>query len=233
MDAVLDIVDEQTMQIVNEKMGQIYAVTIKCPSEMDDFGMLYNSMCSNFKIDGPVEENDLKIFKNVPKSDLYFMLERTYEYCDMINCPTDGLVYLASLINSFPNLKYVTVEFTDDDEIYDIYSTEMTASKMKKIYNIDTIQIILYDKLHQDTIDLINKNLIFNDLIPNEYLKRRFVVDFTFKEYTSYIDMVISNNMPYFESESGQAAIDFLKLFPKHITKSKPNVRLITNYSEI
>ena len=109
----------------------------------------------------------------------------------------------------------------------------MTASKMKKIYNIDTIQIILYDKLHQDTIDLINKNLIFNDLIPNEYLKRRFVVDFTFKEYTSYIDMVISNNMPYFESESGQAAIDFLKLFPKHITKSRPNVRLITNYSEI
>ena len=233
MDAVLDIVDEQTMQIVNEKMGQIYAVTIKCPSEMDDFGMLYNSMCSNFKSYGPVEENDLKIFKNVPKSDLYFMLERTYGYCDMINCPTDGLVYLASLINSFPNLKYVTVEFTDDDEIYDIYSTEMTSSKMKKIYNIDTIQIILYDKLHQDTIDLINKNLIFNDLIPNEYLKRRFVVDFKFKEYSSYIDMVISNNMPYFESESGQAAIDFLKLFPKHITKSRPNVRLITNYSEI
>ena len=45
--------------------------------------------------------------------------------------------------------------------------------------------------------------------------------------------MIISNNISYFEGESGQVAIDFLKLFPKHITKSRPNVRLITNYSEI
>lgn len=219
-------------KIVNEKIGLVHTITIKCPLDMRCTNVLKSYIKSTFGCRS-VKKNDGEMYVRIPVVDFYNIFDGAYEYCTMSKTPEDGLVPIMSVVETFPNLKYVSILFTTDPEIMDIYSKEVSADTIQEIFSVNLIEIILSDKLHQDTIDIINKSMVFNDLIPNEYLKRKFVIDFKFDEYISYISMVINNNPNYFNSAGGDDVIEFLNAFPNALVEGNPKIRIITNYSSL
>ena len=79
---------------------------------------------------------------------------------------------------------------------------------------------------------MLNKVFICNELIPNSYLDRKFALTFTYDDYISFMDMFINNNRMNLNLLDSNIC-DYFRSFPKLITEQKPDIRLITNYSEI
>jgi hypothetical protein len=80
-----------------------------------------------------------------------------------------------------------------------------------------------------EIIDMLNKVMMFDEIIPNSYLERVFNIDFTFDEYVSYIEMFVHNNINTLNSLD-KNIVEYLLSFPKIINRCKPNIRLITTY---
>lgn len=219
-------------KVINEKIGQVHTITVKCPLDMGCMNVLKSYIKSTLGC-GSIKKNDGELYALIPVVDFHNIFGEAYEYCTINETPDGGLVHIMSVVETFPNLKYVSILFTTDSEIMDIYSKEVSGDTIQNIFMVNLIEIILSDKLHQDTIDIINKSMIFNGLMSNEYLKRKFVIDFKFDEYVSYISMVINNNLNYFNSASGDDVIEFLNIFPNALVKENPKIRIITNYSSL
>ena len=77
----------------------------------------------------------------------------------------------------------------------------------------------------------MNHVFICDEIIPNSYLERKFYIDFTYDEYMNFMDMFLANNGSSFDSIDTNIC-DYFKSFPILINEQKPNIRLITNYSD-
>ena len=134
----------------------------------------------------------------------------------------------------FSKLKYISFEFTDDKDIIDTYYSLLKKSKKevkKYIYNVDVLELNLSDMFSQFIIDILNKVLILNEIIPNSYLKRKFRLDFEYDEHMAFIDMFLNNNEQTF-NKLDKNICDYFKTFPKLVQQQKPSIRIITNYSD-
>ena len=142
---------------------------------------------------------------------------------------------LASSLKMFPKMKKINFVFTDDPEIrksYDLLISKKISEVKKYIYKVELLEIHLDDYFSQGIIDMLNKVFICNELIPNSYLDRKFSLTFTYDDYISFMDMFINNNRMNLNLLDSNIC-DYFRSFPKLITEQKPDIRLITNYSEI
>ena len=79
---------------------------------------------------------------------------------------------------------------------------------------------------------MLNKVMMFDEIISNSYLEREFIIVFDYDDYISFMDMFATNNGMEL-TKLDDYIIDYLLLFPKIISNSKPTIRLLTNYSEL
>lgn len=216
------------------RISQVHTITMYCPLADPGICSLRNSM----EIVIPKYKVNKNQWKNVPSIDALNAFIFTMAYMKDTNLNVDpGMIsVISSSLRMFNRLKYINFEFTDDPEIYETYQILLKKEKDKDIkkryiYKVESLEFNLSDMFSQNIIDIFNKVLILNDLIPNSYLERRFRMDFTYDEYDSFISMFIGNNCERLNCLDGNIC-DYFRMFPPLVIEQKPNIIVITNYSD-
>ena len=73
---------------------------------------------------------------------------------------------------------------------------------------------------------------MLNEIIPNSYLDRKFEIDFSYEEYISFMDMFLGNNANSFNMLDGNIC-DYFRSFPQIVIDNMPDIKIITNYSQL
>jgi len=217
---------------VLSRIGQVHTITMYCPIIDSGISSLRNSM----ELLIPKYKVNNKLWKNVPSIDALNTFIFTMAFFKDTNANTDpGIIsVISSSLRMFNRLKYINFEFTDDPEIFETYQALIRQDKEGKkahIYKVESLEFNLSDMFSQNIIDIFNKVLIFNDLIPNSYLERRFRMDFTYDEYDSFINMFLGNNCERLNCLDSNIC-DYFRMFPPLVVEQKPNIIIITNYSD-
>lgn len=223
------------------RINQVSDITLCVPTSNRCMDYLYDSLMilSNYYVD----KDDGDSFSHIPAIDFYNVVLFANKCCKEKNVNVDYISAMLSIVRTFPNLKYVNISFKDDDELRDSYErlininsddeVEDVIGELTNVYSIDGIELYLGDMFDQDIIDLINKHFIANEIISNSYLERDFLITFGFKEYITYINMFIENNMDRLEMYDNDIA-DYLRVFPTIVGDlSNPDIKLYTNYREV
>lgn len=219
---------------LSTKIRQVNTITLRCPKGDACIDALFTAMVIALPKHRPSEIDGETVYPMIPTIDLFNVVQSTISYCDSSDIDGTHLDYIKGIIQSFKRLKYVSVTFTDDPYVKTVYADADVSGGLEglyRIYHVDVLELMLSDIVNQNVIDIFNRTLIFDGLLPNDYLKRRFVVEFTFDEYTAFTDMIVNNNMIYFDSEDGKPALEALKVFPKIMGEHKPVMRVVTDYA--
>lgn len=220
------------------RIEQVSDITLYAPVSDKSMDYLYDglvTLCSRCYNDNS--------FLSIPAIDFYNVLLFVNKCCREHGVDSKYIYTMISIIKSFVNLKYISVKFVEDPDVLKSYEKVINIkenenniniiSELTNVYSIDAIEMYLGDMFDQQIIDLINKNLMFDEIISNSYLERDFLIEFEFDEYISYINMFINNNkerLSMYDSD----IMDYLRVFPTIIGDiSKPRVKLYTNYSEV
>ena len=214
------------------RIGQVHTITIYCPISDDAVMYLRNS----FEVMIPKYKTDDDLWKCVPAIDaVNVFLFTTNMFKEMnLEISNDIFSIIASSLKMFNRLKYINFQFTDDDRILNIYKQLLNRIKLGVkdcIYNVETIEMNLSEMFSQTIIDLLNKVFVHNEIIPNSYLERRFIIDFTYDEYAAFMDMFLNNNT-YELNSLDSKIVDYFRTFPNLVIEQKPHIRLITNYED-
>ena len=229
---------------VTSRINQVSDITIYAPTSDKSMDYLYDGfaiLCSQYIC----KEGD-DMFLHIPAIDFYNVALFANKCCMEKEIDTKYICAMISIIKTFSNLKYISIGFVEDTDIKESYerivnidsnnpniSSIDVINELVNVYSIDAIEMYLGDMFNQEIIDLVNKHLIANEIIPNSYLEREFLIEFDFDEYISYINMFISNNKERLSMYDNDI-MDYLRVFPTIIGDvSKPNVKLYTNYSEV
>lgn len=215
------------------RIDQVHTITIYCPLSdicVQNLKDCLEAMLQKYRV------NDLT-WKGVPAIDALNAFVMMVSYQQQMNIEADKEIIgmLASSLKMFPKMKKINFVFTDDPEIrksYDLLISKKISEVKKYIYKVELLEIHLDDYFSQGIIDMLNKVFICNELIPNSYLDRKFSLTFTYDDYISFMDMFINNNRMNLNLLDSNIC-DYFRSFPKLITEQKPDIRLITNYSEI
>ena len=215
------------------RIGQVHTLTLYCP--LEDFCV--QSLKDTFDLVLPQYKVEDNLWKGVPTLDALsvFLINASISKQKNEGYNTDILEMIISSLKMFPRLKIINFEFTDDEEIkrsYDLLLQKKKDGIKKYIYNVDRLEFNLSDMFSQRMIDLLNKVMIYNDIIPNSYLERSFILDFTYDNYVSFISMFVNNNREDIDKADSKIC-EYLSTFPKLIREQKPEIRIITNYSDI
>ena len=228
---------------VTSRINQVSDITIYAPVSDRSMDYLYDGLallCSHY-----IGKEGDDMFIHIPAIDFYNVALFVHKCCKEKDVNTEYIFAMVSIIKSFVNLKYISIEFVDDANVAESYeriiniesdsnkSSVDVINELTNVYSIDAMEMYLIDMFDQDIVDLINKHLMANEIIPNSYLEREFLIEFNFDEYVSYINMFINNNkerLSMYDSD----IMDYLRTFPTIIGDiSKPNIKLYTNYSEV
>jgi len=217
---------------VLSRMNQVHTITLFCPLNdlcVYNFKTTVELMLPGYKI----SDNE---WKNIPAIDVLnvFICCNAYQKSLGVNSDNDIMNIMISSLGMFKRLKYISLVFTYDDEIEKTYRLLIQKKKegiKKYIYNVDRLEMNLPDMFSQRIIDILNKVLMHNDQIPNSYLERKFLLDFSYDDYVSFMGMFLNNNKDEL-NEVDKNIYDYFTVFPKLINEQKPNIRLITNYSD-
>ena len=214
------------------RISQVHTITLFCPMEDILIQGLKNTMdimlCDYKKGDD--------LFEGVPAIDALNAFVFTNSFNDSMEIEVDKgvLSIIISSLKMFNRLKRISFKFTYDEEILDSYK-KLLSNKAdmctKYIYNVDLLEMNLSEMFSQRVIDMLNKIFICNEYLPNSYLDRKFMVDFKYDEYMTFMDMFINNNKENLDALD-EKICDYFKSFPKLVIDQKPNIRLVTNYSE-
>lgn len=175
-------------------------------------------------------------FREVPVIDVFSCFMYTVDECKEMN--TNNLYSFWGVVQSFKNLKYMNIQFTDDPVVLEAYEYVRGQDKtnsfdmVQHIYRIDMLEFVLNDMFTHDIIDIINQVLIYDEILPNTYFGRMFVLDFKFDEWVSYMNMFCENNSEKL-CQMDTDIIDYLLMFPKIVTMHKPIIRMITDYKDV
>lgn len=215
------------------RIDQVHTITMYCPLSdvcIQNLKDCLETLLTKYMVD------DLT-WKGVPAIDALNAFIMMVSFQQQMNIEADkeiiGLV--ASSLKMFPKMKKINFVFTDDPEIrksYDLMIQKKIGDVKKYIYNVELLEIHLDDYFSQGIIDMLNKVFMCNELIPNSYLDRKFSLTFKYDDYISFMDMFINNNRANLNLLDSNIC-DYFRSFPKLITEQKPDIRLITNYSEI
>lgn len=224
------------------RIEQVSDITIYIPALERCMDYLYDGLillCNHY-----VNEDDDNVFSHIPAIDFYNVVIYVNKCCKENGVEIDYISAMMNIVNTFSNLKHITVIFSDNIELNDSYKRMVNINldtynkndvikELRNIYSIDLIEMYLGDMFDQYIVDLINKSFISNGIISNSYLERDFFVTFEFDEYISYINMFVDNNIDRL-SMLDEDIMDYLRVFPSIIGDlTKPNIKLYTNYREI
>ncbi len=223
---------------VYQRMSQVYKLTLNVPFSDEATKVFYNSLIENLEIH-PIVYSEKRCLCDIHTNDVINVLMECFEYCHEKEYETYILTSVLSVFNTFKNLRLISFEFIEDNDILDIYKKIIDAeykgdkaSLFNKIYSIDEIEIHLCDSLDKNIVDFLNNMFMFYGYIPNDYMKRRFSIDFEFDEYISFIQMIFSNNKEL-AKQMGVNVINHLIMFPVVVVQSKPKIRIVTNYFDL
>ena len=210
------------------RISQVHTITMFCPMSDHCVQGLKNA----FEIMLAEYKKNEDYWENVPTIDAL----NVFIFNDNMNKDYDSGIFsvIVSSLKMFNRLKRINFQFTDDEDILNSYKQIMKNNiegTTKYIYNVDVIEMNLSEMFSQMIIDMLNKIFICNEYLPNSYLDRKFMVDFKYDDYMSFMDMVINNNKEMLDALDDKIC-DYFKSFPKLVMEQKPNIRLVTNYSE-
>jgi len=211
------------------RMDNVHSITMFCPVNFESLKYLqecFNIICPQYKVD----ENR---WIDVPCTDALRVFLVAVNQIGMDNSyPID---VISSVLKTFSRLKYIDFEFIDDKDLmksfdYKLWNTDKEAHR--RIYRIKKLEFNLSDMFSQEIIDIFNKILMVNEIIPNSYLDRKFEIDYSYNDYISYMDMFLGNNASSLNMLDGNIC-DYFRSFPQVITEHQPDIKIITNYSQI
>ena len=210
------------------RISQVHTITMFCP--MSDHCV--QGLKNTFEIMLAEYRKNEDYWENVPTIDAL----NAFIFNDNMNRDYDSGIFsvIVSSLKMFNRLKRINFQFTDDEDILNSYKQIMKNNiegTTKYIYNVDVIEMNLSEMFSQMIIDMLNKIFICNEYLPNSYLDRKFMVDFKYDDYMSFMDMVINNNKETLDALDDKIC-DYFKSFPKLVMEQKPNIRVVTNYSE-
>lgn len=213
------------------RIGQVHTITMFCPIEDTCIQSLKNS----FEMMIPKYKTSDNRWDGVPCIDALgvFLFTTNFLRSTLPELDIEIIGVIASSLKMFKKLKKINFEFTDNTDIKETYEAllQKKKEKMKKcIYSVDVIEMNFSDMFSQTVIDLINKIFVYNELIPNSYLERKFKLDFNFDEYSSFMSMFINNNRENLDALDKKIC-DYLQTFPPLVIEQKPKIRLLTNYA--
>ena len=210
-----------------QRIGQVHTITIYCP--LDDEGVL--ALWGSLGDVARRYRTDMYEWKNVPTFDALNAFIFLSKNCEVDDKGIIGII--VSSLKMFNRLKYINFSFTDNPEIKESYDSFLNRRNGKKgyIYKVDRLELNLSEMFSQWVIDLLNRVFICNEIISNSYLERKFCIDFTYDEYMNFMDMFLTNNGSSFDSLDKNIC-EYFKSFPTLINEQKPDIRLITNYSD-
>ena len=221
----------EKMNVVS-RINQVHTITMYCP--INDTSIQY--LKKAFEIILPkyrVGENN---WGGVPAIDALNAFVFTTSFFEQNIDMSKGFIgVIVSALKMFSKLKKINFEFTDDADIENTYrsiSVKNSIEGTKRcIYNLEVLEINLSDLFSQDIIDLLNKVFIYNGIISNSYLERKFILDFKYDEYVSFMNMFINNNSAELNNLD-QNICEYFTAFPQLVIDQKPMIRLITNYTD-
>ena len=210
------------------RISQVHTITMFCP--MSDYCV--QGLKNTFEIMLAEYRKNEDYWENVPTIDAL----NAFIFNDNMNRDYDSGIFsvIVSSLKMFNRLKRINFQFTDDEDILNSYKQIMKNNiegTTKYIYNVDVIEMNLSEMFSQMIIDMLNKIFICNEYLPNSYLDRKFMVDFKYDEYMAFMDMFINNNKENLDALDNKIC-DYFKSFPKLVIDQKPNIRIVTNYSE-
>lgn len=210
------------------RISQVHTITMFCP--MSDHCV--QGLKNTFEIMLAEYKKNEDYWENVPTIDAL----NVFIFNDNMNRDYDSGIFsvIVSSLKMFNRLKRINFQFTDDEDILNSYKQIMKNNiegTTKYIYNVDVIEMNLSEMFSQMIIDMLNRIFICNEYLPNSYLDRKFMVDFKYDDYMSFMDMVINNNKETLDALDDKIC-DYFKSFPKLVMEQKPNIRVVTNYSE-
>ena len=210
------------------RISQVHTITMFCP--MSDHCV--QGLKNTFEIMLAEYKKNEDYWENVPTIDAL----NVFIFNDNMNRDYDSGIFsvIVSSLKMFNRLKRINFQFTDDEDILNSYKQIMKNNiegTTKYIYNVDVIEMNLSEMFSQMIIDMLNKIFICNEYLPNSYLDRKFMVDFQYDDYMAFMDMVINNNKEALDALDDKIC-DYFKSFPKLVMEQKPNIRVVTNYSE-
>ena len=210
------------------RISQVHTITMFCP--MSDHCV--QGLKNTFEIMLAEYKKNEDYWENVPTIDAL----NVFIFNDNMNRDYDSGIFsvIVSSLKMFNRLKRINFQFTDDEDILNSYKQIMKNNiegTTKYIYNVDVIEMNLSEMFSQMIIDMLNKIFICNEYLPNSYLDRKFMIDFQYDDYMAFMDMVINNNKEALDALDDKIC-DYFKSFPKLVMEQKPNIRLVTNYSE-
>ena len=210
------------------RISQVHTITMFCP--MSDHCV--QGLKNTFEIMLAEYKKNEDYWENVPTIDAL----NVFIFNDNMNRDYDSGIFsvIVSSLKMFNRLKRINFQFTDDEDILNSYKQIMKNNiegTTKYIYNVDVIEMNLSEMFSQMIIDMLNKIFICNEYLPNSYLDRKFMVDFQYDDYMAFMDMVINNNKEALDALDDKIC-DYFKSFPKLVIDQKPNIRIVTNYSE-
>ena len=210
------------------RISQVHTITMFCP--MSDHCV--QGLKNTFEIMLAEYKKNEDYWENVPTIDAL----NVFIFNDNMNRDYDSGIFsvIVSSLKMFNRLKRINFQFTDDEDILNSYKQIMKNNiegTTKYIYNVDVIEMNLSEMFSQMIIDMLNKIFICNEYLPNSYLDRKFMVDFQYDDYMAFMDMVINNNKEMLDALDDKIC-DYFKSFPKLVMEQKPNIRIVTNYSE-
>lgn len=214
------------------RISQVHTITVYCP--LNDFCV--KSLYDTFEIMLSKYRSSENIWSGVPTIDALNAFLFTSAFQEKF-APSESRKILELIISSlkmFNRLKLINFNFTDDEDVkkgYELFLETKKVEDIKYFYKVEQMELNLSDMFAQCIIDLLNKVFMHNGLIPNSYLERKYFLNFEFDEYTSFMHMFLSNNNNELNSLDKNIC-DYLGKFPKIIEEHKPNIRIITNYSD-
>ena len=223
------------------RIEQVSIITLNVPTSDRGMDYLYDaliSLCNHY-----VDENDGDKFLYIPALDFYNIVIYVDKCCKEKEVNTDYIFSMMGVVRTFENLKYISVVFSDRTDLKSSYekmvnidsndNVNSIINDIANVYSIDIIEMYLSDMFDQQIVDLMNKHFMANGIIPNSYLEREFLIEFTFDEYVTYINMFIENNIDRLTMLDSDI-MDYLRMFPSIVGDiAKPNIKLYTNYREI
>lgn len=215
---------------VLSRIGQVHTLTMYCP--LNDMCVL--NLKSTFMVMLAQYQVDENLWKGVPTIDALNSFIVAAAFQDNFGGDADkGIMgVIVSSLKMFRKLKIINFQFTDDLEIENTYQILLKKKKeevKKYIYKVEKIEMNLSDLFSQNVIDIINKVFILNEIIPNSYLERKFLIDFKYDDYVSFMEMFINNNQENLNTLDRHIC-EYFNKFPKLIKEQKPDIRILTNY---
>lgn len=223
-----------------ERLMQVFWMNLNVPKDNIVSRKFFDTLVGNTGI-RPSEEDGKTVVRGVHINDALNVLIGCFEYFNTVDGDNGTIVItsILSVFNTFKNIRMLDFTFDPNPELMDIYEKvvdlEYKGDKVEmfnKLYNVRKMEIHLCDTLPENVVDFLNKMFIFYGYIPNDYMKRRFTIDFEFDEYVNFMNMLFSNNRELVNL-MGVDIVNFLILFPVIVMENKPDIRIVTNYHDL